>query len=1834
MTAFTGLMCVVALLAGTAAGAQLRPLKYSSPNAALGNYPDETGKQLTDGITQTSVRDPKTRKRVTNLVIFTGGEVVIDVELPGLCKVERVVAHCYRPNNNYKLKTLTVLANAQGHWDELGSAEGYWGPTKQRAFPIEVKGLSASTQTLRLKFTTPHLLAITELEVHGTRGSGGGTTRGPYRVGAGLPLQTGKAVTVREVNADRDDVKEVVLENRFLRLIVDPVGGGAIGSLIVKPEGKELAYAYGGAGSKFGLLRDQLWEPYYYFAERVYSHRVEQYDDRAVAELWTTGAGGMMGFTEVRKRITIYRDDSRVRVDSELKNQPSSQTDYLYAWWFHSFAGVVGERTTYFFPTPDGVATYAYPHAFDGNQFEQWYYDPPRSWTGFIGESGVGLGIDVENKYLNCFYHWAGKGCLTPTLEWRLNRLEVPAGGVIKTTTFLYPCRGLKRIDGAFGGVVAALDVPAETKPGDGILAGLTVLSAESGTIECVWRTRRLPAADYAEAKRARLSVKAGEPVSVTQRVIGGEEAGTLVVSAQLLRGGKVLGDIERPVVIGGVRLPYAMKPEGPRVGIKGAKAQPTIAGHKLSTEVETPHVKWAKPYALGKIRALFVTGENESREIVELWQRMALDFTYDKFLSTTGDRSYLYAGDRSIRNLAQAQARLTENLKKPHDVIVISGMKWDFHFTKALRKTILDTVAAGAGLIVISPHGVDDGLAKVPCFVKEGRQNRGWGQWQSPAAHPVTSALPWTVLPRTRCFINAKAPGGETLAEIVYGARRYPLIVSARHGKGRVLSINWDVFTHSVSYMGFTGLTPILSYRGDYVDGDNKQKFCDRAGANPALPYHYWEYYYALLARSVAWAAKKEPPVQVVSVRVTPGKLSRDQLKTAQFTVQLRRAGEVRDVRVETTVRDRYSNPVATSTTNVTLTQPVQTLKLIPPATARDGMNFLDVIVRDTHGRSLGWGSGAFRVETPLRIEGIHFAKTELDPDEALSGSVHLAGTATGEEKLGLEVWDAYDRLLAKRSLTVARGKDGKPTFSFKTDGVIVPGLKLKAALRDAKGDVLDTAATRALVKPKHEYERLMFTSWSGNYKWRSHYLFPYAYRNVQELGLNVAMNGATEEGTGKVWDDLYHGIQWCPLGLLGYMDKKYRDFKAKDFAKQSAAYAKTKDKKHLVRFPCLDDPGFQKAVRDHMTAYAKKAEKYGYGHNYCMGDEMSLTDHARYFDYCYDPHTLRAFREWLRKEYGTLPALNKEWGTQFADWNAVTPMTADEVKGRKNYAPWADHREYMDVALARFFATIQDTLRTVDPNAKAGLSGTQRPAAGNGMDWWLMSKAFSFYHTYNTGWSEEMRRAFGASTGVMTSPYYAGYWLAGRRLENRLWYCLLHDTAGISAWTTRLFFYGDLTFSESGRDTREIINELKDGIWDVIRNADRQSDGIAIHYSQPSLRGMYITGKEREFDKTREAWVKLLHDMGFQFDFVAYAEVEQGLLRKRGYRVLVLPGSIALSEKEAQEIEAFAQAGGLVIADHSAALMDDHCKALPTPRLDALFGISRKAAGTAKVPDGILLAQAIGAVEPGKTLKLTGAEAGVAAATAKPLGRSAGGSPVLLTNRAGRGSTVYLNLGIPQYVDDRVFHSPTEAQLQQIMLALLGRSGVEPKVKITYKSKRPPHCEVVRYRSGRVEYVGIVRDYVQGGQAEAARVSFGRPAWVVDVRAGKALGRTDAVTVVLEPGQAKLYALLPEKAVAPMAVRLTSATVRGGDRVAYTVGPRPGANLSASVIHVEFVKPSGKVFRPYSQNHILKPNQLTARGSAQLSLNDILGKWTLRARDVATGATTETTLMVTPKR
>ncbi len=125
---------------------------------------------------------------------------------------------------------------------------------------------------------------------------------------------------------------------------------------------------------------------------------------------------------------------------------------------------------------------------------------------------------------------------------------------------------------------------------------------------------------------------------------------------------------------------------------------------HALSTEFETPHTKWAKPYAAGQIRVLFFTtwyqNSTHTREIIELMQRFDLQaeavYYHQDYKHLLGDGRPERFGDEKA-----GSKRVVRLLEQSFDAYFFNQMGVDVLPEEATRR-LLQKVSGGAGLVVV----------------------------------------------------------------------------------------------------------------------------------------------------------------------------------------------------------------------------------------------------------------------------------------------------------------------------------------------------------------------------------------------------------------------------------------------------------------------------------------------------------------------------------------------------------------------------------------------------------------------------------------------------------------------------------------------------------------------------------------------------------------------------------------------------------------------------------------------------------------------------------------------------------------------------------------------------------------------------------------------------------------------------------------------------------------------------------------------------------------------------------------------------------------------------
>jgi hypothetical protein len=139
------------------------------------------------------------------------------------------------------------------------------------------------------------------------------------------------------------------------------------------------------------------------------------------------------------------------------------------------------------------------------------------------------------------------------------------------------------------------------------------------------------------------------------------------------------------------------------------------------------------------------------------------------------------------------------------------------------------------------------------------------------------------------------------------------------------------------------------------------------------------------------------------------------------------------------------------------------------------------------------------------------------------------------------------------------------------------------------------------------------------------------------------------------------------------------------------------------FIRDPSLSDPVWLARIRDRLSRVVRATIPYR-PLFYNLADEPGIADLGSFWDFDLSAASLAGMRAWLKAQYGTLAALNRQWDTRFARWDQIVPMTTREAVARSddNFSAWADFKAWMDVAFARAVRAGTDTVHEADPRAR----------------------------------------------------------------------------------------------------------------------------------------------------------------------------------------------------------------------------------------------------------------------------------------------------------------------------------------------------------------------------------------------------------------------------------------------------------------------------------------------------------------------------------------------------
>jgi len=1191
------------------------------------------------------------------------------------------------------------------------------------------------------------------------------------------------------------------------------------------------------------------------------------------------------------------------------------------------------------------------------------------------------------------------------------------------------------------------------------------------------------------------------------------------------------------------------------------------------SMAVETPHIPWGRPFSGSPIKAFAIADVAHGRGIIELAERLDLDFKAATIGRNPGTNKWgfgdfyeqrSYGGENWSDPYSLAHTYIADDLMNgpDYDVILWPGLHpWE-SYPAEIREQIIKRVEAGAGLVLFYPlsrAGASGELWKLsPLRITEESGQPGQSdqtQWRAKPDHYITRGVPLDAFPWGQIGVAAAQSSGETLLETAQGA---PVLAVRNLGKGRIVA---------------------FAYRERGMIPEIAKVF------ETGLHYPYQEYLWSLVARAVVWAAKREPQAAIQKLEWAGDRVI--------ATIKDAPDGSILTAAIRNSFGETEAEVSAAATNKVSMA-------INKPLTG--GRHFADVRLV-VEGRALDWATIAFERAAKATISSLTLNADQVRLGENVSARLRVNAAQPLDCVVVARLFDNYDRLIDERRVPIAA--QGEFSINLNSTGALTHLARVDCELMVDNLRQDRRIAEVFALQPRSwdDYDVVMYRFDADPIPG----IWPAIDQSLRRLNVTTLSSYTLSHSIHAN----YNVQAQTRISGQESPDGPKRNY----YNAMKKRYAETRDKKTLVREYCLNDPAYRELARKELNQLARPWARLS-PLSYYVYEEPSLTCYEDDLDLCFSTHCMKAMREWLKSEYLTLAALNKQWGTNFISWDEVVPDDTYEAQSRDNYASWADHRTFMEKTYADTFEYVFGELRKIDPQGILLNSGTQLSAAHNGCDYSRINQFTKHLNAYDGGNQLDFHRCFNSEVKISGG---AGYGVLGKDVFYNFYRNLFKGAnGGAYIFWQYSTLDPDLTFSQSGKDMIEGFRELRgDGIGKLVGLAAPDNNGIAIHYSYPSVHGAWIVDGKiepevvydpssatmRRFNSNRDGWVKALRDAGLQFDFIAYGDVEQGKLISKGYKTLVLPMSVALSDREVEAIREFARRGGVVIADALPGVMDEHCSFRERRALADLFGVAPARANR----------ETIVAMKGEPGLKLEGAKALM----------DEDGRPLLLEHATGRGRAYLLNFFLDRYPEDKLEgrQAPTQEKLQRVLNA----AGIKPAIKLeSLADKRGADCETYLFNQGSTRLLGLIPGK-EGAAAQKARLVFNGQGALYDVRWKRYLGFGSIFETEIEPAVPKLFALVASRISglemqAPTRARL-------GEEV--TINFRAvGAGQLRSVAKVVVTDAAGREVSVYGGNRDI----VNGAGSVSFrtALNDPQGVWRVSVTEVISGETANAAITV----
>ncbi|MCF7855358.1 MAG: beta-galactosidase [Candidatus Pacebacteria bacterium] len=904
-----------------------------------------------------------------------------------------------------------------------------------------------------------------------------------------------------------------------------------------------------------------------------------------------------------------------------------------------------------------------------------------------------------------------------------------------------------------------------------------------------------------------------------------------------------------------------------------------------------------------------------------------------------------------------------------------------------------------------------------------------------------------------------------------------------------------------------------------------------------------------------------------------------------------------------------------------------------IPLDSLVSGRYYVEVRARDDNKHVVDWGETYVDVQPEISIRALALSDDTPSIGDMMKVTVSYAEAVPDKHRLKMLVEDVYGRIFYEKNHTGLPG----------TLNITIPDTSCSlynyAVAQLFENDTLVDEKRIAFTIPDNvEEEDIYLLVWAMHIRgnWRERQM----YRMMKDAGVDALTH--MWRGKDRGWPVAEAGLRLVPQAT------------------------------HFKRLTLPDHLFNEDWIAGQTQASIATASQFGrFGPlAYTLGCENFVDGEkdprGRFFD---GESVWGPFRNYLKSVYGSIENVNSQWESRFESWEDIRFENEASMLARPdNPSPWVDFRMFVSHRYIGLLQKMRATIREKDPGAMVGMDGMEHISSYDGYDWWAISRNFDMQNTYayyfascgfpNKLFNGHAIRSFAPRTNLR------GCWMnwvqLGREIPYVSWTMLFSGFNSIWWWEALCLGYEAEAFdwhyqpTPAFRQIMEQVAEMKQGAATLLAHSQPEKPKVAVHYSEnnwhastlSSRIGNHINclGEQNDlwFDPawrprrhrhageesqafadiwkdaprvghyaaaTRNA-VTVLNDLSVPFNLVSRRQIEADGLND--YKVLVLPFVESLSDREAEKITAFVNNGGTVIADYRCGIRDLHGRLRPRAALDKIFGITQTAPFTPRKEPTMNI---IDGVYPCHTTSFFSQNIELEQGRANGVNQH--GDPVLVRNRFGKGTGVFLNFDLYRYFDLR--RRDEEHMLRELFGRLLTGVTLDRRPMLE-KGIPAGHTRVFRYSDGPARYLGVLRD-PSGTDRSGWEVSvpLETASHVYNIRTREYLGTISELKITLEAGIPACFACLPYK-VGKVTVDGAEKVSRG-ETASFTVAVNApeGSPVCNHVVFCRITDPAGDERSYFSQTLYCSNGKGELR--IPIAFNDPAGHWKLEIREVVSG-------------